>query len=166
MFREMRRSRQALSPEECTAILEKGTSGVLALAGDSGYPYAVPMSYVFHKGFIYMHSAGEGHKIDAIRREKKASFCVIGQDQVVPEQYTSYFRSVIVFGTVRILEDPREKREALEALALKYAPNDSSENRNKAMEGSGTSVCMLEFSIEHMAGKEAIELVRRKKAGC
>ncbi len=164
MFREMRRNRQALSPEECTAILEKGTSGVLALAGDDGYPYAVPMSYVFHKGAIYMHSAGEGHKIDAIRREKKASFCVIGQDQVVPEQYTSYFRSVIAFGTVRILEDPREKKEALEALALKYAPMDSPENRRRAMEGSGASLCMLELSVAHMTGKEAIELARNKKS--
>ena len=46
MFQVMRRSRQALSWQETEEILRRGTSGVLALAGAEGDPYAVPLSYV------------------------------------------------------------------------------------------------------------------------
>lgn len=122
MFREMRRKKQALSLAECARILYRGTSGVLALSGDGGYPYAVPMSYVYDGEKLFFHSAGSGHKLDAIRRDPKASFCVIDCDRVVPEAYTTYFRSVIVFGTVRILTAEREKYEAIDKLALKYVP--------------------------------------------
>ena len=98
MFRDLRRSRQALSPEECGEILCHGTSGVLALAGDDGYPYAVPLSYVYAGGKLYFHCAKAGHKLDAIARNPKGSFCVIHQDQVVPETYTTHYRTVIAFG--------------------------------------------------------------------
>lgn len=82
MFREMRRKKQALSLAECARILYRGTSGVLALSGDGGYPYAVPMSYVYDGEKLFFHSAGSGHKLDAIRRDPKASFCVIDCDRV------------------------------------------------------------------------------------
>ena len=95
MFRPMRRHRQQLSQGDCAAILSRGTSGVLAVAGDGGYPYAVPLSYVYQEGTLFFHCAKAGHKLDALRRCSKASFCVIDQDQVVPPEYTTYFRSVI-----------------------------------------------------------------------
>ena len=160
MFRELRRKKQALSKEESAAILNSGTSGVLALAGDDDYPYAVPISYVYDGKKIYFHCAQSGHKLDAIRRNPKASFCVIGQDYIVPERYTTYFRSVIIFGTVRILENEEEKRAAIEKLALKYAPDDSAENREKAIEREWKPLCMLEMTPEHISGKEAIELTK------
>ena len=163
MFREMRRKKQLLTPEERAAVLHRGTSGVLALAGDDGYPYAVPMSYAFDGEKLYFHCAREGHKLDAIRRNCKASFCVIDQDQIVPEEYTSHFRSVIVFGTMRILEDDGEKRAAIEALALKYAPDDDAADRNRAIDREWAPLCMLELTIDHITGKEAIELVKAKR---
>ena len=163
MFREMRRKGQALSESECTAILNRGTSGVLALSGDDGYPYAVPISYVFDGQNLFFHSAKTGHKLDAARRYPKASFCVIDQDQVVAEEYTSYFRSVIVFGTLRILEDEQEKRAAIEKLAVKYAPEDTDSGRQTAIEQEWAPLCMLEMCIDHMSGKEALELVKQKQ---
>ena len=90
----MRRKRQQLAEEEI-AILEKATTGTLALLGDNDYPYAVPISYVYHDGKLYFHSALTGHKVDAIRKCDKASFCVIEKDDVQPEKYTTFFRSVI-----------------------------------------------------------------------
>ncbi len=105
MFRSMRRSRQALSQKECEHLLNKATSGVLALSGDEGYPYALPISFVYDEGKLYFHSAKSGHKIDAIKKEPKASFCIIDQDTIVPEKYTTYFRSVIAFGKLSIIED-------------------------------------------------------------
>ena len=165
MFREMRRKRQELSKEECIAILGRATSGVLALAGDDGYPYAVPLSYVYADGKIYFHCAKEGHKLDAVRNCGKASFCVIDQDRIIPERYTTYFRSVIVFGRIKILEDEDQKREAIRKLAFRYAPKDSVESREREIEREWGALCMLELTAEHMSGKEAIELVRQRKGG-
>lgn len=163
MFREMRRKKQALKAGECADVLARGTSGVLALLGDGGYPYAVPLSYVYHDGHIYFHCARSGHKLDAIRHDPKASFCVIDRDEIVPEEYTSHFRSVIVFGTVRILENEGEKRAAIERLALKYAPGDTAEGRRAAIDRDWAPLCMLDMTVEHLSGKEAIELVRAKE---
>lgn len=161
MFRELRRKKQVLSAEENAKILKNGTSGVLALAGDNDYPYAVPISYVYDGEKLYFHCARSGHKMDAIKRNPKASFCVIDQDLIVPEEYTSYFRSVIVFGTMRILEQDMEKRVAIEKLALKYAPDDTQENLHKAIEREWKPLCVLELTPEHISGKEAIELKRQ-----
>ena len=160
MFRNIRRSRQALSAEDCAAVLHRGTSGVLALSGDDGYPYAVPLSYVYddRRERLYFHSARSGHKLDAIRRNAKASFCVVDQDLVVPEEYTSHFRIVIAFGTIRILENTDEKRAAIEQLAIKYAPEDTKEHRQAAIDREERALCMLEMQIVHLTGKEAVEL--------
>ena len=164
MFREMRRKKQALMAQETVAVLTGGTSGVLALSGEEGYPYAVPLSYVYHDGHIYFHCAKSGHKLDAIRHDPKASFCVIDRDEIVPEEYTSHFRSAIAFGTIRILEDEQEKRQAIEILALKYAPGDTAEGRRAAIDRDWAPLCMLDMTVEHLRGKEAIELVRAKNA--
>lgn len=160
MFRPMRRSAQALDGGACVEILERGTSGVLALAGDGGWPYAVPLSYAFDGEKLYFHCAREGHKLDAIRREARASFCVVDRDDVKPAEYTSYFRSVIIFGRVRVLEDEAQKRAAIELLARRYFPEDSAENRRRAIEREWAGLCMLEMDIEHMSGKEAKELAQ------
>ena len=160
MFRPMRRSAQALGVDACREVLSRGTSGVLALLGDGGWPYAVPLSYAFDGENLYFHCAREGHKLDAIRREARASFCVVDRDDVKPAEYTSYFRSVIIFGRVRVLEDKAQKRAAIELLARRYFPEDSAENRRRAIEREWAGLCMLEMDIEHMSGKEAIELAR------
>ncbi|NLD86776.1 MAG: 5-nitroimidazole antibiotic resistance protein, partial [Clostridiales bacterium] len=101
MFRKMRRFAQSLSEEENIEILSRNTSGVLALSGDEGYPYALPMAYCYDNGRIIFHSASKGHKIDAVGNCDKASFCVIDRDDVFPEEYTTKYRSVIVFGKIR-----------------------------------------------------------------
>lgn len=164
MFREMRRKKQALSAEENAAVLTHGASGVLALSGDNGFPYAVPISYVYDGTNIYFHCAKSGHKLDAIRRNSKASFCVVDKDEIIPEKYTSCFRSVIVFGTIHIMENEQEKRETIEKLALKYAPEDSADHRRAFIEKDWDLLCVLEMKVEHMSGKEGIELVKAKQS--
>lgn len=161
MFREMRRKNQLLPEDESIEILKKGTSGVLAVSGDNGYPYAVPLSYVYSDGKIYFHCAKDGHKIDAVKSCDKASFCVVDCDNVVPDEYTTYFRSVIAFGRARIMSDA-EKRAPLEKLAQKYTPDDA-DGRTREIERLLGKVCMIEFEIEHMTGKEASALVSARK---
>lgn len=157
MFREMRRKKQLLTEAESENLLKEGSSGVLALLGDGGYPYAVPLSYVYENSKLYFHGAKAGHKVDAIRNCNKASFCVISQDTVVPEEYTTYYKSVIVFGEIRVLER-EEALKAIRQLADKYHPAGSEAEREKEISDFQSSLCMLELSVEHMTGKRAKEL--------
>ena len=162
MFHHMRRSRQQLSTEETEEVLLRGTAGVLALAGDKAFPYAVPISYVYDGEHIYFHSACEGHKIDAIRRNPNASFAVIDQDEVMPEKYTTAYRSVIVFGSIRIIDDAVEKRAAAHKLAVKYAPDNTEQQHAAEIDGAWERFCMLEMSIAHMTGKVGSALLAKK----
>ena len=161
MFRPMRRIKQQLSEEETKAVLEKGTSGVLALSGDEGYPYAVPLSYVYDGNRLIFHGALTGHKIDAINRCDKASFCVVEKDEIIPDEYTTYFRSVIAFGHMKIL-DRNEAREAAKLLGAKYRPGFA-EELAATVERNLDKMTVFALEIEHLTGKEAIELVRAKK---
>ena len=161
-FRAMRRKRQQLSEEESIGILKNATAGTLALLGDGGYPYAVPISYVYADGKLYFHSALSGHKIDAIRNCDKASFCVIDKDDVQPEKYTTYFRSVIAFGRIHIIEDEQEKLETARLLGDRYNPNQE-EALQKELEKGLSRMMMIRFDIEHLTGKQAIELVKQER---
>ena len=147
---------------ESIAILNKATHGVLALSGDDGYPYAVPLSFVFHQKKIYFHCAIEGHKIDAIHRCDKASFCIVSQDEIVAERFTTHYRSVIAFGKVTIVEDTEEKLKALRLLGEKYAPGDTSNLESEINHGFNR-VAVIRMDVEHMTGKEAIELTRKRE---
>lgn len=163
MFREMRRKNQQLSQQQSIQVLQRGTSGVLAVSGDGGYPYAVPLSFAYQDGKIYFHWALSGHKLDAVLKDSRASFCVIDQDQIVPERFTTYFRSVIAFGRVHILEDAGEKREALTLLARKYSPDIPEQARGEEIGRLWEKVCMAQLIIEHLTGKQARELCARQE---
>ena len=160
MLPEMRRKTQQLPRAEAEEILRAGSSGVLALAGEEGYPYALPISYVYHGGRLYFHCATTGHKLNAIARCPKASFCVIAQDDVVPALYTTRYRSVIAFGTIRQLEDEQAMITALDVLGRKYAPDL---DPSAEIAGSLHRVCVLEMTIDHLTGKEGIELTRLRE---
>ena len=162
MFRDMRRKQQALSCEESVSILESASSGVLAVLGDEGYPYTVPLSYVYREGKLYFHCASEGHKLDAIRGCDKASFCVIEKDDVVSEKFTTFYRAVVAFGRVKELKGV-ELYRAMKALAGKYSPKETAASFDKEMAESLHHLCVLEFSIEHLSGKEAKELMLRRQ---
>ena len=157
----MRRKRQQLSDEESYGILQKATSGTLALLGDGGYPYAVPISYVYSEGKLYFHSALSGHKVDAIRSCDRASFCVVAQDDVKPALYTTFFRSVIAFGRIHIVDDEAEKLAAARLLGNRYNPHQD-EALQKELENGLARMLVIRLDIEHLTGKESIELVGQR----
>jgi uncharacterized protein len=159
MFRAMRRKKQLLSEAKTVEILKKHTSGVLGVSGDDGYPYTVPLSYTYQDGKLFFHCAKAGHKLDGIARNDKVSFCVIDKDEVIQKTFTTHFRSVIVFGRARILTEDSERQAALECLIEKYSP-DFAQERRKEIKRDLEQVCLVEVNIEHMTGKEAIELVK------
>lgn len=164
MFRPMRRKTQQLSEEACLNVLEKNTNGVLSLMGDGGYPYGVPLSYTFADGTIYFHCAKAGHKLDALKNCSKVCFTVVDKDEVIPEKFTTYYRSVIVFGRAEIVEDKEQKLSAIRNLCQKYAPNETKENREKEIASTYNAMCIVGITPEHMTGKEAIELVKKPQA--
>lgn len=161
MFREMRRAKQLLSEEDSAAVMGRCTNGVLACLGDEGYPYAVPLSYVYHNGIIYFHSAKAGHKVDAIVKYPKVSFSVTDEDTIVSKEYTTYFRSVIAFGRARIVEGD-ERHQAFMAMVKKYSGDQPEEDQLKEVNGCAQAY-IIAIDVEHITGKEAIEFIRAKK---
>ena len=160
-FRPMRRNRQELDTAESVAILENATSGVLGLNGDGGYPYTVPVSHVYKDGKLFFHSAIEGHKVDAIRSDSRCSFCVIARDDVKPSEYTTYFRSVIAFGKISIINDLQARMEVLQLLGQRFRPGNHN-SLQKEIDNGINHVLVLCMDIEHLSGKEAIELVKQR----
>jgi nitroimidazol reductase NimA-like FMN-containing flavoprotein (pyridoxamine 5'-phosphate oxidase superfamily) len=162
MFRKMRRNKQQLSEAEAIEILQSCTSGVLAVSGDDDYPYAVPLNYAYRDGKLYFHLARAGHKLEAIQKHDKVSFCVIKTDEVVPETFSTNYRSAIVFGRARILTDDAEKKYGLECLVEKYSP-DYVEKGQSEIKREWNRVCVVEVTIEHMTGKAAMEIINNKE---
>lgn len=158
-FRKMRRFKQQLSYKDAETVLRRCTNGILAVYGDNDYPYAVPISYIYSEGKIYMHSALAGHKLDGIRRNPKVSFCVVDKDQIVPEEFTTYFRSVIAFGKARIITDLEEMRIPHNLLCEKYCPNQTQDELEAEFKKGATHMLYIEITIEHMSGKQARELI-------
>lgn len=155
----MRRFRQELSENESLDILKTGKVAVMAVVGEDDYPYAVPLNYVYDNGYVYLHSASHGHKIDALRKNPKCSLCIIDKDDIISEKFTSYFRSVIAFGRAEFITSEEAKISALQLLCEKYSPGlNSSEEINKSLR----QVAVIRIRLERITGKEAIELVRRK----
>ncbi len=154
-FRPMRRIKQQLSDDECIALLKKAPRGVLAVLGDFGYPYTVPLDFVYEEGKIYFHCAKEGHKLDAIRSCDKASFCVLSEGEKEPNDWWYHFDSVISFGRIRIVDDPALADAKLRTLGAKYFPEGYDLEADMVKNAPRAEV--LELTIEHMTGKRVRE---------
>ncbi len=161
MFRQMLKIKQLLSKEDLQAVMERCITGTLACIGDDDYPYSVPLNYVYHNEKIYFHSAKIGHKMDAIRANKKVSFSVIDEDTIVSAEYNTNFRSVIAFGKARITEGD-ERLEGLSALVEKYSGDQPEESKIKKITGC-TGALVIAIDVEHITGKEAFKYVKTKQ---
>ena len=156
----MRRFKQQIPEAEAKTILNKATNGVLCLMDYDDSPYGVPMSFIYDgEGSIYFHCALTGRKIDCIKQNPKACFTVIDQDEIHPEEFTTYFRSVIVEGTVSILKDRNQMIEALKLLSTKYSPGIDCDSE---IEKGIDRVSILKLEIDSITGKEAIELTKKR----
>ena len=127
MFRKLARIKQQLPQAECIDILKAEPRGVLSVLGDDGYPYGMPLNHYYCEadGKIYFHSGKTGHKVDAIMREKKVSFCVCDQGVHEDGDWALTFRSVIVFGKIEIVEDYDRIIEISRALSHKFTQDEA-----------------------------------------
>ncbi len=155
-FRKMRRFGQQLEQSECDRILNCGARGTLAVLGDGGYPYTVPMNFVYSDGKIFFHCALAGHKLDAIKSCDKVSFNVLDTpEKRNPDDWWYYIKSVTVFGRISVMPDGDDKIAALTLLGNKYFPD--ADYTKKEIDRDLHRVNMLCLEIEHMTGKQVEE---------
>ena len=151
MFRKMRREKQALTHDECVQLLQTETRGVLSVQGDDGYPYGIPINHYYQDGKLYFHGAKIGHRVDAIRRDQKVSFCVYGQDEKRGDDWAYYVKSVVAFGKAHIIEDEEEAASASRALSGRF-PTPEGYTENEIAKDLHRTLCFF-IEIEHMTGK-------------
>lgn len=153
MFRQMRRFKQQISDDECRNILKAEPRGVLALMGDDGYPYAIPLSHWYSEedNKLYFHCAKEGKKLDSISKCDKVSFCVMDEGFRNEGEWALNIQSVVVFGKMRIVEDEEKKKEICINLTRKFT--DDRDFLEHELTNAFPRVCCLEIDIEHMTGK-------------
>lgn len=121
MYKEMRRTKQALNKDDINQILEKGEYGIFSTIGEEGFPYGLPLSYVWDGTAIYFHCFLEGLKLENLRKNNKCCVTVVGDTKVLPKEFTTEYESVIVFGEGSLVEDEEEKLASLMKLSEKYS---------------------------------------------
>ncbi len=153
MFRKMRRFKQQVSDEICRKILREEWRGVLAVHGEDGYPYALPIDFYYdeEKNKIYFHCAKEGHKLDAIRADNRVSFCVYDKGFRKDGDWALNITSVIIFGRIRIIDDPDETLVTVRKFGEKFFPTQK--ELDDEILRSLAHVQMLELTPDHMTGK-------------
>lgn len=157
MFRPIRRKNREISLEAAKALLKESRRGVLAVNGDDGYPYAVPINFVYDEKEekIYFHGAKAGHKFDSIKACDKICFTVYGNETVKKEEWAPFMQSTVVFGRCHMIDDQEMAFDRCRKMAAKYFPDEKLIEEEIAQ--SGKAMQMFEIEIEHMSGKEIQE---------
>jgi nitroimidazol reductase NimA-like FMN-containing flavoprotein (pyridoxamine 5'-phosphate oxidase superfamily) len=149
--RPMRRNDREIDQQETEQILLAGSYGVLSTVGCHGEPYGVPISYVFQDGDICFHSAPEGRKLDNLAVTPRASFCVVGHAEVLPEKFSVRYASAIAEGPVRELRGD-EKLRVLTAFLAKYSPGYITEGM-EYIDSAKNATRAFALRAEHISGK-------------
>ena len=151
----MRRIKQQLSEEESLEVLKKAKRGVLSVIGDDGWPYGIYLNPHFENGRIFFHGAKEGHKIDALKRDARASFTVIDEGVKDEGGWAYAFRSVVVFGRVEFVEDQNEAVEICRRLARRFNPSEA--DIEDEIRRAAAHVQVFALIPEHITGKRIRE---------
>jgi hypothetical protein len=154
-FRELRRIKQAASLHECEAVLSSAQRGILAVHGENGYPYGLPVNYLYLDGKIYFHCAMAGHKLDAVRADDKVCFTVLSEPVKNPGEWWNCFTSVICFGRIAVVPDEQQKDRLLRQIGTKYFPDGYDLERDMAK--NACNALVMEITIDHMSGKHVRE---------
>lgn len=153
MFREMRRAKQQLGKDECVEILLKEWRGIISVYGEDGYPYGLPMNFYYDEESekLYFHSGMKGHKIDALMRDNRVSFCVYDKGFKKEGDWALNIKSVIIFGKIKFVEDESRKEEIMRKFGLKFDPDP--QNVEDTIKRMLRVTMVMELSIDHMTGK-------------
>lgn len=156
-FCKMRRFKQELSEEECIEILKKEPRGVLSVFDENGYPYGIPMNHWYNEvdGKLHFHGAKSGHKLDAIKKYDKVSFCVYDSGYRNEGEWALNIKCVVVFGRMKVVEDPDKMVEICTNIGHKFT--DDKEYLEDELQRALPRVLCLELTPEHMTGKRVKE---------
>lgn len=157
MFRAIRKKRNEIDIKAAEILLQQSRRGVLAVNGDDGYPYAIPINYVYDPDAqkIYFHGARAGHKVDALYACDKVCFTVYGNETTKEEPWAPFMQSVVVFGRCHLVQDGTRALALLKQFAMKYYPNEQLVDEEIAHMGKAAQI--FEIVIEHLSGKEVQE---------
>ena len=157
MFRSIRKKKNALDITSTKNLLQQSRRGVLAMNGDDGYPYAIPVNYLYDEDNkkIYFHGARAGHKVDALKACDKVCFTVYGNEMIKEESWAPYMQSVVVFGRCHLLETNEKTMTLLKKFAMKYYPNEQMVDEEIKIAGKAAQI--FEIEIEYLSGKEVQE---------
>ncbi len=153
MFRELTRKKQQLSENDCIAILKNEKRGILSVMGDDGYPYGTPMNHFYNENDnkIYFHCGKHGHRIDALKKCNKVSFCVLDSGYTVENDWALNIKSVIIFGKIDIVDNISEIIDITAKLSRKFT---SDENYiNQEIELYAHKTLLLRLTPEYICGK-------------
>ena len=153
MFREMRRFKQQITTEECKKVLKEEKRAAFSVIGDDGYPYTIPINFYYDEAdnIIYFHGAKEGHKMDCLKQCDKASFCVMDKGFKKDGEWAVHYQSVIVFGKIKMVNDPDKVKEICTQLCLKFTNNQNYIDHE--LKYSGPSVQCFELIPDYISGK-------------
>ena len=91
---------------------------------DGKWPYVVPVNMGYEPGRIYFHSSKKGKKMDILRTNPNVCFELDADVEIVtgekPCDWTTYYKSIIGFGTAVILEDEEEKLAGLKVIMRRH----------------------------------------------
>lgn len=152
MRHDMRRIDRALSEAEAREIMARADHGFLATVGEDGWPYAVPVNHVLAGDLLYFHCALSGHKLDNIAHEERVAYSAIASAEVLPQELTTHYESAIAFGRAGIVEDPAERRRALELLGRRFCLGFEPEVQEEIRK-DGPKTAVVRIRIEHLTGK-------------
>ena len=158
MFKPIRIKINEIDHSAAEALLQSNRRGILAMNGDNGYPYAIPINYFYDcvGQKIYFHGAKVGHKVELLKASDKVCFTVYGNERIdEAESWAPYMQSVVVFGKCRLLEPGPESIDRLKEFAMKYYPDETLADEEIAR--SGRAAQIFEITIEHMSGKQVQE---------
>ena len=157
MFRVIRRKKNEISTEEARELLRTARIGILAVNGDEGYPYAIPINFFYDEanGKVYFHGARVGHKVDALKKCDKVCLTVLGPETVKKEAWAPYVKSAVVFGRCHGVECTDKTLKTLKSFAMKYYPDE--QTADDEIDRSAGAVQIFEIEIEHISGKEVQE---------
>lgn len=157
MFRKVRKIKNELDEKTTKEVLKKAPRGVLALNGDDGYPYGLPLNYVYDEdnNALYFHGTKTGYKIDCIEKSPKSSFTALLEEGVSDDGWSKNVSSVVAYGLLEEIEDSDFARDALVKLAQKYYPSEDLIEENIKANFKNTK--MLAFHINYMTGKRVNE---------
>ena len=157
MFREIRRKKREIDLELGKQLLKNERRAVIAVNGDNGYPYAVPINFWYDEAHkkIYFHGAKAGHKYDSIKASDKVCLTVYGNEAIKEEEWAPYMQSVVVFGRCHLIEAQEDALVLVKQMAMKYYPTE--ELADEEINLYGKAVQMFEIEIEHMSAKEIQE---------